>query len=234
MKGWIKIHRQLLESEIFANQKALKIWIWLLLKASTQKRFVSLNIGNGFSEIELQIGELIFGRFKAEEILEIDGSTIYKWLKKMQELEMITVISNNKYSIITICNYEYYQLENNSKVTTEEQQSNSGVTTEEQQGNNRVTQYKNIKELEESKELLKSENILKTENKFEIGKDNLKKELEPFIKTYGKEMLNAFFRYWSEANQNKTKCRYQMEKTWETSKRLVTWNNNNKKFTDAK
>lgn len=142
MVGWIKLHRQLLDSEIFANQTALKIWLWLLLKASTKKRFVSLNVGNGFSEIKLEVGELLFGRFKAEEKLNIDGSTIYKWLKKMEQLEMITIISNNKYSIITICNYESYQQQEIPEVAASEQQRNNNVTTSEQQRNT-------VKELEE-------------------------------------------------------------------------------------
>jgi hypothetical protein len=153
MIGWVKIHRQLLDSEIFANTMALKIWIWILLKASTKQRFISLNVGNGFSEIKLEAGQLLFGRFKAEEKLNIDGSTIYKWLKKMELLEMISIISNNKYSIITVCNYEYYQEISNKQVTTSEQQDNNNVTTSEQQDNNNVTQLKNNKELKELKEL---------------------------------------------------------------------------------
>jgi hypothetical protein len=149
MEGWIKLHRQLLESEIFANQIALKIWIWLLLKANHTPQFVSLNVGNGFTEINLTPGQLLFGRFKAEEILNINGSTIYKWLQKMEQHEMITIISNNKYSIISICNYENYQNINDGKVTTDEQQANNKRTTSEQQANtyNNVNKEKNVKKI---------------------------------------------------------------------------------------
>ena len=36
-------------------------------------------------------------------------------------------------------------------------------------------------------------------------------------------MIRAFFDYWSELNKSETKMRYELEKTWELSKRLATW-----------
>ena len=142
MEGFINLHRTLLDSMIFSSQTGLKIWIWLLLKASYRKRHVSLKIGKGETTVTIERGQLLFGRYKAEEELGIDGSTIYRWIKKLEENEMISIQSSNQYSIITICNYDTYQGENtneeqpsNNQVTTKEQQSNSRVTAEEQQAN---------------------------------------------------------------------------------------------------
>ena len=130
MDGWVKIHRQLLDSEIFANSKALKIFIWLLLKANIQPRFSSLKIGEGESSVQIGYAQILFGRYKAEEELSIDGSTIYKLLKKMEESGMIKIESNNHYSIITICNFELYQGTYNKEVTATQQQRNNRGTTE--------------------------------------------------------------------------------------------------------
>lgn len=47
-----------------------------------------------------------------------------------------------------------------------------------------------------------------------------------FKDIYPKEMLRAFFDYWQEPNRSKTKMRYELEKTWELSRRLTTWANN--------
>ena len=49
--------------------------------------------------------------------------------------------------------------------------------------------------------------------------------LIPFIDKYGKEMIRNFFNYWSELNKSKTKMRWELQPTWETSRRLVTWSN---------
>lgn len=54
-------------------------------------------------------------------------------------------------------------------------------------------------------------------------KDEFGKTLVPFMEKYGKEMIRAFFNYWSELNKSETKMRYEMQKTWEIGKRLATW-----------
>lgn len=135
MEGFINLHRTLLDSMIFSSQTGLKIWIWLLLKASYRKRHVSLKIGKGETTVTIERGQLLFGRYKAEEELCIDGSTIYRWIKKLEENEMILLQSNNQYSIITICNYDTYQSGN----TNEEQPMSNQRATNEQQMNSRRT-----------------------------------------------------------------------------------------------
>jgi hypothetical protein len=159
MEGSIFLHRQLLESSVFASEKRLKIWIWLLIKASYKSRFVNLKIGNGESIIELKRGELLFGRFTAEEQLSIDGSTIYKIIHWMESEGMIKIQSNNHFTIITICNYNTYQQINYNEVTTSEQPGNNRVTTGEQQANtnkkdNKVKKVKEINNIPEISEIV--------------------------------------------------------------------------------
>ena len=52
--------------------------------------------------------------------------------------------------------------------------------------------------------------------------------LVPYMERYGKEMIRAFFDYWSELNKSETKMRFETNKTWEVAKRLATWANNEK------
>lgn len=58
--------------------------------------------------------------------------------------------------------------------------------------------------------------------------------LQPHLEKYGKNMLNDFYRYWGEWNQSGTKMRWQLQKTWEISKRLTTWANRENKFKNEK
>lgn len=53
------------------------------------------------------------------------------------------------------------------------------------------------------------------------------KSLVPFVDIYGKDMIRAFYDYWVEPNKSGSRMRFEMEKTWETSKRLGTWERNN-------
>jgi len=149
MEGWIRLHRQIIESTVFAHPIALKIWVWCLCKATYADRKVQLNVGNGFTIVDLKRGQFIFGRHKAEEELSIDGSTIYKWIQKFKtDFDMIEIESNNKFSIISILNFSEFQDKENIKVTTTEQQDNNNVATEEQQRNTNNT----LNTLKESKE----------------------------------------------------------------------------------
>lgn len=52
-------------------------------------------------------------------------------------------------------------------------------------------------------------------------------ELTPFVGQYEKEMIRAFYNYWSEQTSTGFKMRKETEKTWETKKRLENWNRNN-------
>lgn len=61
-------------------------------------------------------------------------------------------------------------------------------------------------------------------------KDKFYEELIPYLGKYSKEMLRAFFDYWSEYNRSQTKMRCEMQPTWELSKRLSTWSRNQKVY----
>jgi len=153
--SYIKIHREILDSYCFSSSNSLKIWIWLLVKANFKKSFCTLKAGKGEVTVEINRGQLLFGRFKAEDELGIDGSLIYRVIKKFEELGQIEIESNNQFSIITICKYEDYQGEinnneqqTNNKRTTNEQQMNNKRTTNEQQTN---TYKEGLEEIEEIK-----------------------------------------------------------------------------------
>jgi hypothetical protein len=57
-----------------------------------------------------------------------------------------------------------------------------------------------------------------------------KETLRPFINKYGVDMVKNFYGYWSEPNQTKTKMLFEMQKTWDTSRRLETWSKRESSF----
>ena len=141
MEGWIKLHRKLLDNPIFENEKALKIWIWFLLKATHTEREQLV----GLQVIKLKKGQFIIGRKKASKELNINESTIYKYIKVFEKLKMITTKSNNKLTVVSIEKWEDYQSTDEEK----EQQNNNKITTEEQQSNTNknVKNVKNVKNI---------------------------------------------------------------------------------------
>ena len=51
--------------------------------------------------------------------------------------------------------------------------------------------------------------------------------LKPFLDLYDKDMIRAFYDYWSESNKSNSKFKQEMQKTWDTKLRLANWNKNN-------
>ena len=61
-------------------------------------------------------------------------------------------------------------------------------------------------------------------------KDKFYNDLKPFLVKYPKEMLRAFFDYWTEKNKSGTYMRFELERVFEISRRLATWARNDKGF----
>jgi len=106
--------------------------------------------------------------------------------------------SNPRLTFVTICNFDTYKV-GKRKVTQ------------------RVTQQVTQQVTQDKTTLSKSKASLK-EREHEFGES-----LIPYIEKYSKETIRAFFNYWTEKNKSGTKMRFELEKTWETSKRLQTW-----------
>jgi len=60
--------------------------------------------------------------------------------------------------------------------------------------------------------------------------DKFIQELKLFLSKYSKEMLNEFFFYWGETNKTNTKMKFEQQSTWNLSKRLTRWANNNQQW----
>jgi len=210
--GFILLSRGILDSDVFASQKLLKIWVWCLCKANFKDKTVPLKFGKGEQIIKVKRGSFIFGRNKAEEELFIDGSTIYKSMQKLKQMEMIEIESNNQYSVITICKYNDYQDSKEYKVTSKEQVSNSEVTSKEQVSNT-TNNYNNANK----------DNIEQRKLKFA---DSLK----PFLLMYGKDLLNDFYGYWTQHGENDKKFLAEKQKSFGIERRLETWKRNEKTF----
>ena len=106
--------------------------------------------------------------------------------------------SNPRLTFVTICNFDTYKV-GKRKVT---QQATQQITQQ-------ATQDKTT--LSKSKKSLK-------EREHEFGES-----LIPYVEKYSKETIRAFFNYWSEKSKIGAYMRFELEKTWETSKRLQTW-----------
>mgnify|MGYP006278713339 CR=1 FL=1 len=108
-QGYIKLYRTLLDSEAFAHEGLLKVWIWCLLKASYKQRHVPVAIGPGQGTVELEPGQFPFGRHTAAEELNMASSTVRNRMEKLQKMGKLDIQPDSHYSVVTVCNWEVYQ-----------------------------------------------------------------------------------------------------------------------------
>lgn len=141
-------------------------------------------------------------------------STILKTLSSLIDKELIikeNIVVNN----ITFCKYSQ-----NEPVVLKLYQGGTEITL----GGGTKTTPNNIttNNIDNNKILL-----IEREEKF-------KKLVLSFKDVYSKEILESFYNYWTEKNQKGTKMKFEMQLTFEVSKRLITWFKNNEKFNKEK
>lgn len=74
----------------------------------------------------------------------------------------------------------------------------------------------------------------KEKKTIEERKIEFTEKLSVFVGQYEKDVLNNFYSYWTEKNENGKKMRFEGEKYFDVSRRLSTWSKNEKKFKNGK
>lgn len=215
MEGWIKLHRKLIEKAFYSkDSEKVHLWVHLLLKANHSGYEEML----GGKPIHCNPGQFTTGRKQLARETGICESKVERILsyfeKTEQQIEQQKTSSNR---LITVLRWDEYQ-ETEQQI---EQQVNNDRTTSEQQVNT-LQECKNDKN-EKNKDKESKRDAAKAATL--KRREDFGKSLIPFMEKYPKEMIRAFFDYWSELNKSETKMRFEKQPTWEVSKRLATWAN---------
>lgn len=139
MTGWIKLHRKLLDSPIFQNEKLFKVFAYCLMKASHKEHTQLV----GRRVVHLQKGQFVFGRKRASEELRLKESTVRDYVKLLEKLGTIDIKSDNKFSVITVVNWAIYQ---NEEENSDSKNDNKSTTNQHQ-----INTNKNVKNVENDK-----------------------------------------------------------------------------------
>lgn len=118
MRGWVRLHRKTMQSQVFEDPHLLKTWMFCLFRASFRRRWVSIRTGKGTTQVELQPGQFVCGRKAAAKRLRMPEGTIYDRLNKLAKIGCINKQSNRHYTLVSVCNWGRYQ---NSKIASQQQ-----------------------------------------------------------------------------------------------------------------
>lgn len=140
--GWVKFHRKAVESSVFQNMKTWYVWSWCLLKANHKTNYFPFN----GKDIMVERGSFITGRSKAlQELHGITPQTYRSTIDYLKATNRITTKTTNRFTTITICNYDEYQDLNSLDDQQDNQQNNKPITNQQPTNNQPITTNKNEK-----------------------------------------------------------------------------------------
>jgi hypothetical protein len=130
LHGWIMLHRKILDNWVSQEPEMLAVWIRILLEANhadTKRMF------NG-CHIEIKRGQLIFGLNAFSLKSGVSENKVRRYINLLEKDGMINRLKTNKYSLISIVNFDSYQ--GSDSQTTGETHSNDSQTTSKPQHRN--------------------------------------------------------------------------------------------------
>lgn len=168
---------------------------------------------------------LVIGLF-SKDLYESENILTSKGIQERYQKICDLCRRNNEMHEYNIISSEDIDISSEEKpVSSEEKQISSAKSTQSKVNRNKTKENSTKveqKKVKVDKDAAKAATLARRNSFYD--------SLIPFINQYSKEMIRAFFDYWSELNKSGTKMRYELEKTWELPRRLVTWANREKNF----
>lgn len=223
--GWIKLHRKILDWEWFTSPSTLQLFIYLLLRANKEDK--------KWRGILIKRGQLVTSVATISEETKLSTQQVRTSLNRLKSTNEITSKTTNKFTLVTVCKYESYQLyeevEQQTKQQALQQTNNKQITNKQQQHKNNKNIRNNKKE-----SILTNVRIdekvtdapvvaTTTTDDMEFRKEKFYQSLVPYVTKYGKDMVRAFYDYWTEKTYGGRKMRFEKQQAFEISKRLATW-----------
>ena len=121
----------MLDWEWFDNSHMVHIWIYFLLKANYQN--------SKWHEIDVPRGSLVTSIGSISKATKLSAREVRTCLTRLKTTGKVTIKTTNRYSVITICNYDSYNIEE-----FENDKQNDKQTTTDNNINNNLIEYKDI------------------------------------------------------------------------------------------
>jgi hypothetical protein len=222
MKGWIKLHRNIMQSETFSKLNAIQqlIAIYIILNANHEDGIWYDKYKN--IEVPVKRGQLITSRKKiaaewCKGDKEVTEQKIRTTLKKLERLDFLTITSTNNYTLLEVLNYNVYQ----KKEEETNQVVNQDLTKSQPRDNQEITTNKNVKELNKND---KNEKKKKTiSHKFETCDMEMSQQLFSMILENNENAKKPNMKKW--ANEFRL-MREQDKRTEEQIRYLIDWTQN--------
>lgn len=200
--GYIRLHRKILNSPVFKDSELFQLFNYILLK-STHKDYKSIV---GLTAVKLKSGQMIFGRNVASTDLNMSPAKIRKRIKVLEELDIITTKTTNKFTLVTVSNWGLYQNDGDKKTSkkasgeTNKEPTNDHIQKQKKQEKHNRDENSLKKANKEAEEFLRSfyarkdfstDNIITEKAVKEFNEKTSHEKLEPHNK-----LVSRFIKIW--------------------------------------
>jgi len=104
-RGYIKDWRKSLDHPLYKKPLIWHFWGYCLKKANCKDKDIFIN----GQTISVRKGSFVFGRKVASKETGLSEQQIRTCLKHLENLQNLTIKSTNKYSIVSVINWDIYQ-----------------------------------------------------------------------------------------------------------------------------
>ena len=206
----------------------------------TQARFIRLCCLYWNKDCEISIDDAVFEIdqehfeiLKKRKIISVDNQKIFIAFLDEQFLEIKETSKDRSVSGI-IGNLKRWHADIYNSFLAKEislekavELSKSIATLSPTDGNPIANPSQSIADIDKSKSKTRQEKDIDKSNILRERKLKFASTLEIFIPKYGRDLINDFYRYWTEPNKSNTKFKQEMEKTWDVERRIEKWASNN-------
>ena len=135
--GWIKFYRKTLSWEWFSSPTVFHIFITLLLSANHKD--------GKWQGMEVLAGQHITSIEKLSQKTGLTFQQVRTALNKLKSTGEITTKTTNKFTVVTVVNWAFYQGEDEDSNKHINTQANKQITNHQQTSSNQITTNKNEK-----------------------------------------------------------------------------------------
>lgn len=204
MAGFVIMHRDILDWEWYQSPTVSRLYFHLILRVNyTDKRWQGILVKRG---------QLVTSNNHLAIELKLSIQIIRTAIQKLQEGKYIGVETTNRFTLITLYNYDKFQ----SSTSVSNKQNTNQKTNKKLSNNEPVTTTKQSNKEKKNNNKTTEERRLKFKN-------------EVFAHSqFSKELLSDFFNYWSETDRDKKLMKHENQDFFEIDKRLEKWKKNEK------
>ena len=150
--GYVMVARSILNSRSASRGlDYLALMVIFIIKANRENGY--------FCGVRINRGEFAFSTLKLAESINIDRSKLNRMMKNLEKDNFIVKKANRQFTVVTICNYDFYQTALNYSRSTVDQEQISQQTNNNLKEHKKRTSTNHKQEVKKQKKYSYSEEI---------------------------------------------------------------------------